>query len=143
MKDKVNKLYHPLIIQHNKQPVSYGKQENAAIVLEANNPLCGDRFKLYFEIENGIIKDLGFHGFGCAVSKASASVMVSKLNLQMIQESKRSVNSFLEMFEKQKELKSVLIDDEFIPFQAARDFPGRIKCATLVWEEMYQYLLKI
>ena len=76
MNPRLKELYQSVILKHSKEPVSYEKREEAAQHLDAYNSLCGDRFQLYFELEDGKIKDLSFHGYGCAISKASTSVLV-------------------------------------------------------------------
>ena len=79
MNERLKTLYKSVIIKHNSEPFSFEKKENATHVLKAYNPICGDRFELFFEVKNGVIEDLTFHGFGCAISKASTSVLVKNL----------------------------------------------------------------
>ena len=143
MKEKINKLYHPLIIKHNSQPTFFEKRADAEYMLEAYNPLCGDRFKLYFELENGLLTKISFYGFGCAVSKASTSVLVKHLNQQSVKKSLIITKEFLSLFEYDTETANVPVTEEFKPFQVAKDFPGRLKCATLAWDEIHNFLLEI
>ena len=86
MNERLKKLYKEVILEHNDQPFFFEKNENATHVLKAYNPLCGDRFELFFEIKDNQIESLTFHGFGCAISKASTSVLVKKLKGKTIDE---------------------------------------------------------
>jgi len=82
---------------------------------------------------------MSFYGHGCAVSKAAASVMVAALNEQPLSVAKQKVATYLEMIREGKEPEQ----EDFLPFRAARDFPGRVRCATLAWEAMEEALRKI
>ena len=108
-------------------------------MLEAYNPLCGDKFQLFFEIEDGKISQLSFHGYGCAISKASASVLVKKLEGRPAEEGLALCREFLAMLQ-DEEGATEADDEELAAFTAARAFPGRMKCATLSWEEMGAFL---
>ena len=79
MKPDPKALYHPLILQHNKAPFHYEKQTSAPTQLDAYNPICGDRFQLYLDMKDQRIEQFHFHGYGCAVSKAATSVMITHL----------------------------------------------------------------
>jgi nitrogen fixation protein NifU and related proteins len=122
-------LYHPLILQHSKQPVRYGKREDAPQTLDAYNPLCGDRFQVYVELADGQVVDLSFYGHGCSVSKASTSVLVDTLRGKTVAEARRLAEQFIAMIEEGAEPAV----EAFAPFAAARAFPGRKSCATLPW----------
>ena len=139
MNEKLKNLYKTIILKHNSEPVSFEKKENATYVLKAYNQICGDRFELYFEIENGVIEDLSFHGFGCAISKASTSVLVKKLKGKRIGEALLLCKTFLKVTDAEAEMEEN-IEEEFEAFSAAKEFPGRLKCATLSWDEMVTFL---
>ena len=79
MNERLKGLYKTIILEHNKEPFFFEKNEKATYGLKAYNQICGDRFELYFDVKNGLISDLTFHGFGCAISKASTSVLVKNL----------------------------------------------------------------
>ena len=141
MNDRLKQLYQSVILKHSKEPVNIKKKEQATHVLEAYNPLCGDKFQLFFEIEDGKISQLSFHGYGCAISKASASVLVKKLEGRPVEEGLALCREFLAMLQAEKENPED-VDEELAAFAAARSFPGRMKCATLSWEEMETFLGK-
>jgi len=127
-------LYHKAILQHNKQPFNFRKMEEADLVLEAYNQLCGDQFKIFIKLDNNTITDISFHGYGCAISKASTSVLVQTLLEKNLAEAKKITAQFLKLVQGE-DLEEVLYED-FLAFQAAKDFPTRMKCATLSWEEI-------
>ena len=139
MNDRLKQLYQSVILKHSKEPVHFEKKEQATYILEAYNPLCGDKFQLFFEIEDGKISQLSFHGYGCAISKASASVLVKKLEGRLVEEGLALCRQFLAMLQADKEGPED-VDEELAAFAAARSFPGRMKCATLSWEEMEAFL---
>ncbi|MFT5383520.1 MAG: nitrogen fixation NifU-like protein [Saprospiraceae bacterium] len=141
MNEQLKKLYQSVILKNNNDPSHFEKREEASYVLEAYNQICGDRFKLYFDIENDKITQLSFHGFGCAISKASTSVLVKKIEGKTPEQVKSILNSFLNTVKPDQEIPENT-EDDFLAFAAARDFPGRLKCATLSWEEMGNFLTK-
>ncbi|MCB9049359.1 MAG: SUF system NifU family Fe-S cluster assembly protein [Lewinellaceae bacterium] len=140
MNDRLKQLYQSVILKHHKEPVHFEKNETAAYVLEAYNPLCGDKFQLFFEVRDGVVADMSFYGYGCAISKASASVLVKKMEGQPVEEALALCRAFLAMLQAEQEQPETA-DEELAAFTAARAFPGRMKCATLSWEEMEQFLV--
>ena len=137
MTDSIRRLYKSVILKHDKSPFNFQKKENAPYSLKAYNEICGDRFEIYFEINNGIIENISFHGYGCAISKASTSVLVKKLIGKPIAEAKKITGFFLEnIFSDNPQF---MADEELAAFSAAKDFPGRQRCATLAWDEMKDF----
>ena len=141
MNEKLKQLYKDVILKHNNAPSHYDKQENATHILEAYNPLCGDKFKIFLETEEGIIQSIHFHGYGCAISKASTSVMMGALENQPIEKAKELCKEFL--FSIHHDSKGQKNREDFEAFASAREFPGRIKCASLSWDEMSKFLENI
>lgn len=139
MNEALKNLYKTVILEHNKSPHFFEKKEGATYVLKANNPVCGDRFDLYFEVENGVIEDLTFHGFGCAISKASTSVLVKNLRGKDFVKALLECQQFLSVTQGEVG-KEENLSAELEAFTAAKDFPERLKCATLAWEEMLKFL---
>ena len=135
---KLKQLYQSVILGHNNHPFKFEKNEGAQYQLEAYNALCGDRFTLYFDIEEDKFTNVTFHGFGCAISKASSSVLVKKIENQSIEFAKQISQQFFTMLEKDMEIE----DEELEAFSAAKAFPGRSQCATLSWEEFQAFLEK-
>lgn len=141
MNEQLKALYQSVILKHNSEPFFFEKKEKATHILKAYNPICGDRFELFFEIKNGVIEDLTFHGFGCAISKASTSVLVKNIVGKDFVKALLCCEQFLSVTG--LENKSVVNQiEEFEAFSAAKDFPGRLKCATLAWDEMKVFLEK-
>lgn len=124
-------MYHKLIIEHDRNPFHYQKKENADQVIEAYNPLCGDKYKLYLDLDEEIIKSAHFHGYGCAISKAATSVLIKKIEGLSTKEALALCQAF---FSQLQEEHSVTHDPDFEAFAAVRKFPGRMKCVTLSWD---------
>jgi nitrogen fixation NifU-like protein len=130
-------LYQEVIIDHNRSPRNFRKIANASRVIEGTNPLCGDQMTLYVQLENNKITDIAFEGSGCAISKASASLMGSALKGKTIAEAKELFNKFHQMV-------TAKMDNEIIPdqlgklavFSGVREFPARVKCAMLAWRSL-------
>lgn len=139
MNERLKGLYKTVILEHNKTPFFYEKNEAATYVLKAYNQICGDRFELYFEVKDGLIEDLTFHGFGCAISKASTSVLVKNLIGKSYVEALLFCQQFLSVTSDEIETDKNL-GKELEAFSAAKEFPGRLKCATLAWDEMVKFL---
>ena len=139
MNEQLKALYQSVILKHDKSPFHYGKREGAIHIIKAYNAFCGDRFDIYFDIKNGVITDISFHGFGCAISKASTSVLVKKIENLPLEKVKTTIELFLKNVTP-GENGMTTSDDEITAFSAAKDFPGRQKCATLAWDEMKIFL---
>lgn len=138
MKKDVKQLYKTVILKHNKAPFHFEQKAASSHIINAYNPLCGDRFKVYLNIENGKISTIHFHGYGCAISKASTSVLAQHLQNQSLEAALSICEDFFTTFEHSKSTTTSYPD--FQAFAAAKDFPGRLKCATLAWDEMKVFL---
>jgi len=138
MNDKLKKLYKTVILKHNNQPFHYEKQEGATHHLAAYNPLCGDRFNLYVEVKEGVIESVYFHGYGCAISKASTSVLAKNLEGKTVTEALAICETFEGVVSPDSDAE--IENEELEAFAAAKDFPGRLQCATLSWEAMKAFL---
>ena len=130
-------LYQELIIEHSKKPRNFRILEQANHTAEGFNPLWGDRLKIYLEIDGDMIKDVGFQGSGCAISKASASLMTAGVKGR----TKTEVESLFQEFHKMlsampgtpfNELKL----GKLAVFSGVSEFPVRVKCATLAWHTL-------
>lgn len=134
-------LYHKVILEHSNHPVNFEKREQVDWVIEAYNPLCGDKYTLFLEVENDRVKEAHFHGYGCAISKASTSVLVEKIKGKTFSEILKICDQFYRYVDVDKELPTIdEIDETFEAFSGARQFPERMKCATLSWDELKEYL---
>lgn len=133
-----SELYQQVILDHNKKPRNYNKPEHANREQEGFNPLCGDKITLYLEMEGDKIKDIGFQGSGCAISKASASMMTSAIKGKTVAEAEIMFDEFHKMVKGE-------IDTEHHPHHlgrltilgGVREFPARVKCASLSWHTLH------
>jgi len=96
MNPELKALYQELILQHNKNPIHFYPIEAADHVLEAYNPICGDRFKVFLKLTEGHISEVSFQGYGCAISKASTSVMVEQMKGKRLEDVKKLIDVFYE-----------------------------------------------
>lgn len=135
MESEVKELYQQVILDHNRSPRNFKKLEDANHFSEGFNPLCGDHINIFLKIENEIITDISFQGQGCAISKSSASVMTSILKGKTIEEAKNLFNKFQELVTGKDNFE---IDEigKLAVFQGVREFPARVKCASLPWHTM-------
>ena len=135
MFDNVQDLYQEVIVDHNRSPRNFGKLQNANHVLEGFNPLCGDRLTLYVDSDDKTIRNITFDGSGCAISVASASLMTEALKGKTIKEAYDIFNQFHDLVTTDNELDL----DKFGKLAAlagVRDYPARVKCATLCWHTL-------
>jgi cysteine desulfurase/selenocysteine lyase len=135
----INQLYHDVIKQHDKNPYHFKKITEGVSMISANNPVCGDKFELFFKLESDKVVDIHFHGFGCAVSRASTSVLVKNLENQTISNARELISLFLSLIDKNQNVTDN-IPDEFSAFQAVRQFPERYDCVALSWLEAQKFL---
>ena len=128
--DVFRDLYQQLIIDHNQNPKNYHELENASHSADGHNPLCGDVITVPFIAKDGIIEDIAFMGSGCAISKASASIMTSTLKSMKVDDAKV-------LFEKFHTLATTgeSPDDmgKLSVLAGVHKYPARVKCATLAW----------
>jgi nitrogen fixation NifU-like protein len=139
MNERLKDLYKTVILNHHRHPVRYEERQEAGQQLEAYNPLCGDKFRLFFELEDERITAIYFHGHGCAISRASTSVLVETLNGKTVEEAKALCAEFMQYVAPDGEPAGPR-REIFEAFSAAREFPGRLKCATLAWDELIAFL---
>jgi nitrogen fixation protein NifU and related proteins len=139
--NNLNKLYDEVIKRHNAEPYHFEKISNSKSI-QAYNPICGDRFDLFLEMDDRTVNQIHFHGFGCAVSKASTSVLAKTLEGKSIEEAKNICNQFLRMLKNEMKNGEALASEEFKSFAVVNDIPSRYDCAALAWVEMDKYLKK-
>jgi len=130
-------LYQDLILDHNKNPRNFKKLTNANRHAEGYNPLCGDQYTIYVQVENDIIQEVGFEGSGCAISKASASVMSSLLKGKTVAEAEELITLFQKLVtgtaNPMEETDRV---GKLAAFAGVSEFPARVKCASLAWHTL-------
>jgi nitrogen fixation NifU-like protein len=139
--DDLRELYQQVILDHNRNPKNFGKIDHANLNAEGYNPLCGDRIKLYLHVENDIIKDVSFQGAGCAISKASASVMTTVLKGRPVTEAEQLFKKFQRLITSEPDSIPDTADlGKLAIFAGVREFPLRVKCASLAWHTMLSAL---
>lgn len=127
-------LYQELILDHSKRPRNFARVEGAGAVAEGYNPLCGDKVTVQLKLENGVIKDAGFLGSGCAISTASASLMTEALKGRTVAEADHLFERFHELLTGDKPAAPEL--GKLAVFSGVREYPMRVKCATLAWHTL-------
>jgi len=132
-----DELYQQTIIEHNRHPRNFRKIEGATHAAEGYNPLCGDHLWVYMNVSDGIIKDAAFEGSGCAISKASSSMMTEALKGKTIAEAKVLFDEFhrLVIGELKPDGKTDHLD-KLAVFSGIWQYPSRVKCASLSWHTM-------
>ena len=134
MSGEIDDLYQEVILDHNRRPRNFrmlGQGRKA----EGFNPLCGDRITVYLSIEGGVIKDVSFQGTGCAISKASASLMTEAVKGKSIEEAQALFDRFQGMITATAETP---VDNlgKLTVLAGVRQFPVRVKCASLAWHTL-------
>jgi nitrogen fixation NifU-like protein len=137
----LRELYQEVILDHNKSPRNFRKMEDATKQVEGYNPLCGDHYTIYVKMDGDVIRDVSFDGAGCAISKASASVMSSMVKGKTKAEAEKLFQDF------HKLVRGQLNPDENLEqlgklaaFAGVSEFPARVKCASLAWHTMHAVL---
>ena len=140
---ELSELYQQVILDHNKKPRNFRRLENANHSAEGYNPLCGDQLTIYLDLENGLVKDVGFEGSGCAISKAAASMMTQAVKGKSKEQAEHLFNEFHSMVigELDEETEENNLGNLKI-FAGVREFPVRVKCATLPWHTLHAALNK-
>jgi len=136
----LRELYQQVILDHNKSPRNFKKLESANRTAEGYNPLCGDHYTLFVEMDGEVIRDLGFQGSGCAISKASASIMSSTLKGKTKGEAESLFDQFHRMVMGEIDSAEAEKMGRLAAFSGVSDFPTRIKCASLAWHTMNSIL---
>ena len=128
----LSELYQEVILDHNKRPRNFRQLENASHKAEGYNPLCGDRFNLFVRVDGERIADIGFVGSGCAISKASASLMTDSLKGMTLADARALFERFHAMVTTPPDQP---VEDlgKLSVLAGVREFPVRVKCASLAW----------
>jgi len=127
-------LYQEVILEHSKAPRNYREVKDADKKAEGFNPLCGDRFTVYLQMQGDNIQDIGFQGSGCAISKASASMMTQSRKGKTREQAQELFSRFHKVVTGQSEDESRL--GKLTVFAGVSEFPMRVKCATLAWHTL-------
>lgn len=134
MSDDLSELYQQVILDHSRKPRHFHVLEGANRSAQGHNPLCGDHFTVFLKLEGGVIQDISFQGSGCAISKASASMMTDVLKGKTVAEAEKMFTQYQQMVTTgsphDEELGKLFV------FAGVRQFPMRVKCAILPWHAM-------
>lgn len=134
---ELSELYQQVILDHNKKPRNFRKLETANRQAEGHNPLCGDQLTVYLDLENDAVRDIAFEGSGCAISKAAASMMTQAVKGKTRPEVVRLFDEFHGMVTGELDEENTLNHlGNLKIFAGVREFPVRVKCATLSWHTM-------
>ncbi len=137
----LRELYQQVIIEHSRNPRNFKELEGASHSAEGYNPLCGDQITVYVVLEGERVKDIAFKGSGCAISKASASLMTTVVKGKTRAEAEEAFDRFRAMVTSSREAE---IDEEALGklavLSGVREFPVRVKCATLAWHTLHAAL---
>lgn len=135
MMSQLNELYQEVILDHNRRPRNFRVIDPATRTQEGYNPLCGDRLTLYVTVDNGVMKDVAFQGSGCAISKASASLMTEALKGKTVGEARALFDRFHAMITTPPD-QPVEDMGKLSVLAGVREFPTRVKCASLAWHTL-------
>ena len=130
----LNELYQEIIIDHSKRPRNFHGMENASAMVEGYNPLCGDKLALFLKVEDDVVRDISFVGAGCAISTASASLMTETIKGKTTSEAQSLLERFHDLLTTSKPAGADL--GKLAVFSGVREFPARVKCATLAWHTL-------
>ncbi len=129
-------LYQEILLEHNSKPRNFRKVDDPSRTAEGFNPLCGDQITLYLKVADGVIEDVGFQGTGCAISRASASMMTQSIKGKSLVEADEIFEAFHQMItEPDAEIDYESLGD-LETLAGVSEFPTRIKCAILAWHTM-------
>jgi nitrogen fixation NifU-like protein len=129
----LRELYQELILDHSKRPRNFGELPDANLRAKGNNPLCGDRIDIYLKLEEDVIADIRFDGAGCAISTASASMMTETLKGKTKTEVEALFDQFRDFVAGDIESSAPKALGKLTVFAGVREYPVRVKCATLAW----------
>lgn len=130
----LRELYQEVILDHNKRPRNRGPLDDATHSAEGHNPLCGDQITLRLKVKDGKVEDVKFEGHGCAISTASASLMTEAIVGHTVVEAEETFHRFHNLMTGDGK-----VEDDFDPLSVlagVREFPIRVKCATLAWHTL-------
>ena len=135
----LRELYQEVIVDHNRNPRNYREIEDPTRHSEGFNPLCGDQLDLYVNVEDDVITDVSFQGHGCAISIASASLMTELLKGKTLKEAEQVFQEFHNMLTTEEDVDTTSMG-KCVVMEGVKQFPIRVKCATLAWHTLHAAL---
>ena len=137
---ELRELYQELVLDHNSKPRNFRELDSPTTSMEGYNPLCGDRVTIYLKLSNDQIEDVSFQGQGCAISRASSSMMTQVLKNKTIEEAEQIFHSFHEMVTGKTDPEDTQDLGDLFVLSGVSEFPSRVKCATLSWHSVISAL---
>jgi nitrogen fixation protein NifU and related proteins len=139
--NELQALYQEVILDHNKSPRNFRVMEDATNVVDGYNPLCGDHYKIYLKVADEIVKEISFQGSGCAISKASASLMSTVLKGKTKAQAEVLFDQFHRLVTGGSNADTNAEElGKLIAFAGVSEFPARVKCAILAWHTVHSAL---
>jgi nitrogen fixation NifU-like protein len=136
----LRELYQEVILDHNRRPRNFGVLAEANRHAEGHNPLCGDHITVHLDVEDGVIRKVSFEGAGCAISRASASLMTDAVKGKPVAEAERLFDEFHRMVTSGLDQATEEALGKLAVFCGVREFPSRVKCASLAWHTLHAAL---
>ncbi len=142
MMDNLRELYQEVILDHSKHPRNFGKLDPCSREAHGYNPLCGDTINIFVSLtDDGVIHDISFDGKGCAISMASASLLTDIIKGKSISEAERLFDEFHDLVTgKSDQLDAGEDSERLMVLAGVKEFPMRVKCATLSWHALQSAL---
>ena len=128
-------LYTDIILDHYRDPRNYGELDGAAVSVDHDNPVCGDKITLYVNVRDGVVEAIKYSGEGCAISQASASMMTERIEGKSIADAEELLAHFRGMMIGEAEPDEELLGDA-IALEGVNQFPIRVECAALPWDAL-------
>ena len=133
---ELSDLYQEILLEHNSKPRNFRKVDEPSRTAEGFNPLCGDQITLYLKLADGVIEDVGFQGTGCAISRASASMMTQSIKGKSLAEADEIFEAFHQMITEPDAETDYEALGDLETLAGVNEYPTRIKCAILAWHTM-------
>lgn len=139
----LSSLYSEIITEHNASNHNKHHISGATLKEKGHNPSCGDEIELEVKLEDGIIKDAGFTGVGCAISQASTSIMIDLIKGKSVKEAKLLIETFLGMIKREiTDEEELEVLEDALALKNISNMPARVKCAVLAWHTLNESLTK-
>ena len=132
----VRELYQEVILDHSRRPRNFGRPPGCNREAKGHNPLCGDHISVYLEIDDGVVQNVAFEGAGCAISVASASLMTEQMKGVTQREVEQLFHRFHRLMTQERGAAPEAELDRLAVLGGVREFPVRVKCATLAWHTL-------
>ncbi len=140
--NELRDLYQETILDHNKHPRNFHKMDQCSCHAEGYNPLCGDQLELFLNVENNLIQNASFIGKGCAISTASASLLTEVVKGKSTQDAEQLFNLIHHFLTDEKNEIELSTLGKLAVLAGVKEFPARVKCATLAWHTLHAALQK-